>query len=345
MYAKWEASSGVEYKVEHYKKNAKGEYELATTTPYTGTTGETVTAKSMEFKGYKENETHPNRIATGTIKADGSLILKLYYDPIIYNIDYVLNGGVNNPSNPSTYTVNDNIDLKPAEKEGYEFKGWYEDKDFKGEPTTTITDRAENIKLYAKWEAKPAGYKVEHYKETKNGEYELAVTKTLTGKTDEEVTAEVLEFEGYTENTKHEDRTVKGTVKSDGSLVLKLYYDKIVYTVSFDPQNGNKIDDQKVPYSEKAQEPTKPIKEGYEFDYWYYEDENGGEVKYDFDTPVTSDIKLIAKYVPIKDDTTAPTVIPQTGQFNGFAVFGMIALVTLAGAFGIRFFNLKKIMK
>ena len=345
VYAKWEPSSGVEYKVEHYKKNSQGEYKLATTTPYTGTTGDTVTAIPMEFKGYKENETHPNRIATGTIKADGSLVLKLYYDPIIYNIDYVLNGGVNNPENPTTYTVNDNINLKPAEKEGYEFKGWFEDKDFKGEPTTTITDRAENITLYAKWEAKPAGYKVEHYKETKNGEYELAVTKTLTGKTDEEVTAAPLEFEGYTENTKHAERVTKGTIKSDGSLVLKLYYDKIVYTVSFDPQNGKKIDDQKVPYSEKAQEPTKPTKEGYEFSYWYYEDENGGEVKYDFNTPVTSDIKLIAKYVPIKDDTTAPTVIPQTGQFNGFAVFGMIALVTLAGAFGIRFFNLKKIMK
>ena len=345
IYAKWEARGDTGYKVEHYKKNAQGNYDLATTASYTGTTGVTVTATPQQFKGYAENTEHAERIATGTIKADGSLVLKLYYDPIIYKIDYVLNGGVNDPKNPSTYTVNDNIELQPATRDGYEFKGWYEDKDFKGEPTVSIVNRAEDITLYAKWEAKDSNYKVEHYLENKNGEYKLELTKEKVGKTDSEVTAEPLNLQGYEENTTHPDRIAKGTVKADGSLVLKLYYSKIKYTVSFDPQNGEEIPEQKVPYLDTADEPDDPKKEGYEFEYWYYIDNNGNHVEYDFDTPVTSDIHLIAKYSPIKDTTQAPVVIPQTGEFNPFITFSMIALVTLAGVVGIKYFKLNKMMK
>ena len=345
IYAKWGPNGNTSYKVEHYKKNEEGEYDLANTLPYTGTTGVTVIATPQVYKGYVENKEHEDRVATGTIKPDGSLVLKLYYDPITYKINYVLNGGENNPNNPNTYTVNDTIDLQPATRVGYEFNGWYEDKDFKGDPTVSIENRAEDITLYAKWEAKEVAYKVEHYLENKDGEYKLELTKEKVGKTDSEVTAEPLVLQGYEENTTHEGRVAKGIVKADGSLVLKLYYSRVKYTVTFDPQTGEEIPEQKVPYLEKATEPNKPSREGYEFEYWYYTNEKGEQVKYDFNTPVTSNLKLIAKWKALPDTTKAPSKIPQTGEFNPIVTFSMIALVTLAGAFGFRYFKLNKMMK
>lgn len=45
----------------------------------------------------------------------------------VYKITYELDGGTNSSENPSEYTKNDTIELKPATKEGYNFIGWYLD--------------------------------------------------------------------------------------------------------------------------------------------------------------------------------------------------------------------------
>ena len=43
-----------------------------------------------------------------------------------YNITYILNGGTNSTSNPSTYTSGDEITIKNPTREGYKFLGWKE---------------------------------------------------------------------------------------------------------------------------------------------------------------------------------------------------------------------------
>ena len=84
-------------------------------------------------------------------------------------------------------------------------------------------------------------YKVEHYKQGESG-YTLADTDNLTGTTDREVTAEAKTYAGYTENTTISQRVPSGIVAGDGSLVLKLYYDRntdTAYTVKHYKQQGN----------------------------------------------------------------------------------------------------------
>lgn len=67
-----------------------------------------------------------------------------------YDINYELDGGVNNASNPTTYTIEDTIALKDPTKSGYTFKGWYSDANFTTQ-VTSISKKAQNITLYAKW--------------------------------------------------------------------------------------------------------------------------------------------------------------------------------------------------
>ena len=112
------------------------------------------------------------------VNKDIKLVAK--WKPIVYKIDYVLNGGTNDPDNPTTYTKEDTIDFNPATREGYDFLGWYEDENFTT-PIAGVSNRTGDITVYAKWEAKKdVAYKVEHYKETEPGKYELAVTDTLS---------------------------------------------------------------------------------------------------------------------------------------------------------------------
>ena len=77
LYARWEPSANVTYTVEYYF-GQNGRYERKKKRTYTGTTDETVTAAEPVFSGYELN-TSRSRV-TGTVSADGGLVLKLYYD-------------------------------------------------------------------------------------------------------------------------------------------------------------------------------------------------------------------------------------------------------------------------
>ena len=69
-----------------------------------------------------------------------------------YSITYELNGGINDPSNPTNYTVEDNtITLKEPTRTGYAFDGWYDSPSFGDEIDKIIKGSSGDITLYAKW--------------------------------------------------------------------------------------------------------------------------------------------------------------------------------------------------
>ena len=67
-------------------------------------------------------------------------------------------------------------------------------------------------------------------------------------------------------------------------------------TVTFDTNNGSKVDSQKVANGKTATEPAAPTKEGYVFDGWYTD--VALTQKYDFSKPVIDDMTLYAKWIP-----------------------------------------------
>ena len=72
---------------------------------------------------------------------------------VTYTITYECDGCVNNPQNPTTYTINDKKDIKyPQSREGYTFAGWYDNPDFEGAAVTEIPQGSSGDKtFYAKW--------------------------------------------------------------------------------------------------------------------------------------------------------------------------------------------------
>lgn len=73
----------------------------------------------------------------------------------------------------------------------------------------------------------------------------------------------------------------------------------VTYTVTFDSDGGSAIEAQKVIRGHQATKPADPTKEGFTFDSWQTTDGK----KFDFGSPVDSDIKLKAKWTEKKPDT------------------------------------------
>ena len=63
------------------------------------------------------------------------------------------------------------------------------------------------------------------------------------------------------------------------------------YTVDFESNGGQKINSQTIVHNSLAEKPVDPIKSGFTFKEWQLDG-----ISYDFDTPVTKDITLVATY-------------------------------------------------
>ena len=91
----------------------------------------------------------------------GDIALYAKWTPEDYHINYILNGGINNPNNPESYNIESNkIWLRTPTKTGYLFLGWYEPG--KKLPTLSISAGSTGEKTFtAKWVVipYPIGYK------------------------------------------------------------------------------------------------------------------------------------------------------------------------------------------
>ena len=80
-YGKTTANADTPYKVEHYQQGPDGKYPSTPTDTdnLTGTTGAIVAATPKIYTGFIYDSTAEGTVASGTISANGTLVLKLYY--------------------------------------------------------------------------------------------------------------------------------------------------------------------------------------------------------------------------------------------------------------------------
>ena len=151
----------------------------------------------------------------------------------------------------------------------YKFSGWSPEI----AETEKVTKDAEYVATYKAIEDKSV-YKVEHYKEELDGTYILAETENLEGTTGEEVTAIAKTYEGFTEDQRNSERKATGTIAKDGSLTLKLYYNRNAYTVTFKNYDGSIVGETKEYfYGQTVSVPDSPTRKAdetytYEFSGW-----------------------------------------------------------------------------
>ncbi len=240
------------YTVEHYLMGADGEY----TTPFATDkfnidvfVGDTAVAELRTFNTYEydlETTTDNNDrmtadtvpVPTGEVDAEGNPVLKVYYARKAYSVTYKFEGVVPNDLTPPTdstkYIHGSTVTLKtvtvPA---GYTFDGWYYGETKLGVDTMEMPRN--DVELVGKFTANSGvGYTVEYYFQDLVGSgytKDTGLTQNLTGTTGEYVQSEQKAFTGFTFNSSISEWN--GHIKGDGSLVLKLYYDRNVYNVTY----------------------------------------------------------------------------------------------------------------
>lgn len=164
--------------------------------------------------------------------------------------------------------------LPTPTRDGYAFDGWFTAKQGGTEITaeTTVKITANQI-LYARWTANTdTPYKVEYWRQNVDGKgYTKHETENLTATTDTTVTAEVKEYEGFSEDSANTGRVPSGQVAGNGSTVLKLYYTRHTHTLTVDRANGTAVETETVYYGANRVLPADPARKGYTFEGWNVE--------------------------------------------------------------------------
>ncbi|MBP5707947.1 MAG: InlB B-repeat-containing protein, partial [Alphaproteobacteria bacterium] len=98
------------------------------------------------------------------VTAGTTAVIDGTYVPIDYDIFYHLNGGVNHPSNPSTYNIDSGkITLNKPSRDHSTFVGWYSNPNLTGLKKTVIAAGSTgDVEVYAKWSC------VAHYNDNDN---------------------------------------------------------------------------------------------------------------------------------------------------------------------------------
>lgn len=257
--AKWKALEGITYTVKYYVQNTDNSgYSLSETAALTGQMGEEVTAKAADLD---EKVYHlKGELPKGTIKADGSLVLKVYYDLNEYKLTFDAKGGESDQTEV-TARYGDKIASPMPTRKGYVFEGWYTDKDFKNRFDGTMPDK--DLTLYAKQTPVMSSYTVYHYKESVDGSYfGLTDEEVLSGLTESEVTPQPKQYEGF---TSPEAKT--GQVNGWGGPDIWYHYKRNSYNLTYVLNNGEDNKTSKVRY--EADITNTPSRTGYAFAGWY----------------------------------------------------------------------------
>ena len=175
-----------------------------------------VTASAGSFDHFTLNESAQGTVKEGAITPDGKLVLRLYYDRETFTLTF-MDGETELESRQVRHGAA--ITAPTPEKAGYDL-GWT--------PSVPDVMPAADSTYTTVWTARgDTPYKVEHYlQNADDGSYTLADTDSLTGKTDDSVTAAAkTAYAHYAVNPDAAGAVPTGTIRADGSPVLRLYYD------------------------------------------------------------------------------------------------------------------------
>lgn len=214
---------------------------------------------------------------------------------------------------------------------GYEFTGWNTEENGTGTPYaagSAITIENTDVTLHAQWRSTAASYRVEYYQQNlEDDNYSIVAADTLTpsGTVGDIATAEIKEYEGFTYNESRSNSS--GIIAEDGTLVLKLYYDRNEYTVTYEYEGTVPAGAPEVPgeqtckYGETVELAKMPDVTDYRFSGWDSEDvalSGGSFTMPDHAVVIKGSFSQLNSYTVTYDLNGGTTTSPQT-VFPGLA--------------------------
>ena len=230
------------------------------------------------------------------------ITLVAHWEEINHTVSFNTQGG----NEIASQTVRDqDAATEPAdpERSGYIFVGWT----LNGKSYDFNTPVVSDITLTAEWEKIKANLTVAFNSNGGSSVPSQTVREGSRATRPTDPAYNGYEFTGWTLNGERYDFNTPVTT----NIVLDANWERVLFTVSFETMGGSRVDDQTVRKNETATQPETTYA-GYEFIKWTLDGED-----YDFGTPVTKDITLVAvwKQKPVVAPVE-PTRKPGPGETN-----------------------------
>ena len=244
--AKFSAGT-VGYKVETYVMGLDGNYGDAAIEDKSATTGETVSVTPETREGFTVAD---NSVLSGTVLADGSLVLKVYYSRNQYKLS------VDGAETDVYYGAALNV-AEPAAREGYTFAGWNMDipATMPAENLTLVSQWSENDADYSAYNAAVAAAQAKQGEENYDKKYTAETRDALASALADDVSGKKYSEQGVV------DAATKAI--NDAVAALEL----MTYTATF-YVNGEVHATVTAKVGEQIVAPADPAKEGYIFKGW-----------------------------------------------------------------------------
>ncbi|WP_413522898.1 InlB B-repeat-containing protein [Lactococcus raffinolactis] len=189
--------------------------------------------------------------------------------PTVYDISYVLNGGNNSLSNPTTYTYGVGVTsfADATGKTGYTFAGWYDDATA-GNPVTTIsTTETGNKTLYARWT--PNEYDIVYHLDggTNDSANPAKYTYDVGVASFEDATKDGYHFLGWYDAAEGGNLITNISSTATGTKNLYAYWD---YTITYELDGGtNGVNPTHYEFGTGVASFAPASKTGHDFQDWY----------------------------------------------------------------------------
>ncbi len=296
LFAKWNVNS---YKVTFdLLYDNKTEDEMI---PFDSTITKTPERYGYKFDGwYKSTEFTTSDKWSPTAKMPAnSMTLYAKWTPNKYKVTFDSQGGTSVTA--QTIEYGSKCTLKTPTKTGYTLVGWYRNAECTEEQKWDFDKDVvtEAITLYAKWTT--SVYTVEF--NTGEGGSIVDPQKITHGGTvtrPSDPTMEHFDFDKWVKGTGTSAYNFDTAVTADFTLVAK--WTDHMYIVAFDSTGGSEVKDKTAKYNNTVTKPSNPTRTGYTFAGWYKDEDCTTGQEWSFDTPVTGDVTLYAKWTAIKYD-------------------------------------------
>ena len=232
--------------------------------------------------------------------------IKLYAKWVtkVLTVKFETNGGSELDSVKVNYGEKVAKPAKNPTKANSTFEGWYVDEEFSKEFDFAETEIKESITIYAKWAVVKGSFEVKFETNSSSKTSSQAVIEGEKATEPETPIKEHYTFAGWYSDDKLSAKFSFDTAIT-GNITLYAKWNPVKYTVTFNTNGGNTITAQPVEYKTKAIKPAAPKKEHYTFENWYSDQELSHE--FSFDTEISGDTTLYAKWTPVKYTVTFET--------------------------------------
>jgi|GEM_PF-3276369 len=224
------------------------------------------TREGYTFAGWYEDANFAGSSFNFNAGVTANKTLYAKWELVNYGVNYTMNGGINNPNNPTSVNAeSSSVTLQEPTKPGSRFLGWYEDNSFTTPITVVPGNRTTSLNIYAKWlDPITVSFNVA-------GGSSVPAISNLPGEAltqPADPTRNGYTFAGWFTNSSFTTPYTFTTVPNQNTTIFAKWT-ALNFTITFNSNGGTAVNSLSFDTDQNLSLPAAPTKVGHTFAGWY----------------------------------------------------------------------------